>query len=201
HSQSTKKSGLMSSGGIGVTLGSSKNTYTQDTETRTEKASTVGSVLGSVNITAGKDLSIKSSDIVADKDINLAGQNVHITDAANTNSTRTAQSSSKSGLTLALSGVVGEAVNTAVQTAQAAKQEDDSRLAALQGIKAGLSGYQAWQGAQALESGAQTGSFVGIALSLGTQKSSSKQLQEQSVSQGSSLTAGKDLTIIAVGDG
>ncbi|WP_419736487.1 hemagglutinin repeat-containing protein [Pseudomonas sp. COR18] len=201
HSQSTKKSGLMSSGGIGVTLGSSKNTYTQSTETKTEKASTVGSVLGSVNITAGKDLTIKASDVVADKDINLAGQNVHITDAANTNSTRSAQTSSKSGLTLALSGVVGEAVNTAVQTVQAAKQEDDSRLAALQGIKAGLSGYQAWQGAQALESGAQTGSFVGISLSLGTQKSSSKQLQEQSVSQGSSLTAGKDLTIIATGNG
>ncbi|WP_019360673.1 hemagglutinin repeat-containing protein [Pseudomonas asplenii] len=201
HSQSTKKSGLMSSGGIGVTLGSSKNTYTQGTETKMEKASTVGSVLGSVNITAGKDLTIKASDVVADKDINLAGQNVHITDAANTNSTRSAQTSSKSGLTLALSGVVGEAVNTAVQTVQAAKQEDDSRLAALQGIKAGLSGYQAWQGAQALESGAQTGSFVGISLSLGTQKSSSKQLQEQSVSQGSSLTAGKDLTIIATGNG
>ncbi|MGY2292074.1 hemagglutinin repeat-containing protein [Pseudomonas sp. SDO528_S397] len=201
HSQSTNKSGLMSSGGIGVTLGSSKNTYSQNTETHTEKASTVGSVLGSVNITAGEDLSVKASDVVADKDINLAGQNVYITDAANTHSTQSAQTSSKSGLTLALSGVVGGAVNTAVQTVQAAKQEDDSRLAALQGIKAGLSGYQAWQGAQALDSGAQTGSFVGISLSLGTQKSSSKQLQEQSFSQGSSLTAGKDLTIIATGNG
>ncbi|WP_191488226.1 hemagglutinin repeat-containing protein [Pseudomonas sp. FEN] len=201
HSQSTKKSGLMSSGGIGVTLGSSKNAYTQSTESQMQKASTIGSVLGSVSITAGKDLSVKASDVVADKDINLAGQNVYITDAANDSSTRTAQESSKSGLTLALSGVVGEAVNTAVQTVQAAKQEDDSRLAALQGVKAGLSGYQAWQGAQAIQSGASTGSFVGIALSLGTQKSSSKQVQEQSTSQGSSLTAGKDLNIIAVGSG
>ncbi|WIE49868.1 hemagglutinin repeat-containing protein [Pseudomonas sp. GM17] len=64
-----------------------------------------------------------------------------------------------------------------------------------------MSGYQAWQGAQALESGAQAGSFVGIALSLGTQKSSSKQLQEQSVSQGSSLTAGNNLNVIATGNG
>ncbi|NWA29171.1 hemagglutinin repeat-containing protein [Pseudomonas gingeri] len=201
HSQSTKESGLMGSGGIGVTLGSSKNTYSQSTESQMQKASTVGSVLGSVNITAGKDLSVKASDVVADKDINLAGQNVYITDAANGSSTQTTQESSKSGLTLALSGVVGEAVNTAVQTVQASKQEDDSRLAALQGVKAGLSGYQAWQGAQAIQSGASTGSFVGIALSLGTQKSSSKQVQEQSTSQGGSLTAGKDLNIIAVGSG
>ncbi|MGF6362632.1 filamentous hemagglutinin [Pseudomonas frederiksbergensis] len=201
HSQSTKKSGLISSGGIGVTLGSSKNTYKQDTESQTQKASTVGSVLGNVNITAGKDLTVKASDVVAGKDISLIGKNVSIIDAASDSSTRTSQESKKSGLTLALSGVVGEAVNTAVQTAQEAKHEDDTRLAALQGIKAGLSGYQAWQGAQAIESGAKEGSFVGIALSLGTQKSSSKQVQEQSVSQGSSLTAGNDLHVIATGNG
>ncbi|MHA6129916.1 hemagglutinin repeat-containing protein [Pseudomonas fluorescens group sp. PF-1] len=201
HSQSTKKSGLISSGGIGVTLGSSKNTYKQDTESQTQKASTVGSVLGNVNITAGKDLTVKASDVVAGKDISLIGKNVRIIDAASDSSTRTSQESKKSGLTLALSGVVGEAVNTAVQTAQEAKHEDDTRLAALQGIKAGLSGYQAWQGAQALESGAKEGSFVGIALSLGAQKSSSKQVQEQSVSQGSSLTAGNDLHVIATGNG
>ncbi len=74
-------------------------------------------------------------------------------------------------------------------------------MAALQGVKAGLSGYQAYQAAQALSSGAEAGSFAGIALSLGTQKSSSTQVQEQSVSQGSSLTAGNNLTIIATGSG
>ncbi|RMP19843.1 putative hemolysin, partial [Pseudomonas coronafaciens pv. atropurpurea] len=201
HSQSTKKSGLMGTGGIGVTLGSSKNSYKQETESQTQKGSTVGSVLGNVNVIAGKDLTVKASDVVAGKDIKLIGQNVSIVDAANDATTRSAQESKKSGLTLALSGVVGEAVNTTIQTAKDAKHEDDTRLSALQGVKAGLSGYQAWQGAQALESGAQAGSFVGIALSLGTQKSSSSQLEEQSVSQGSNLTAGNDISVIATGTG
>ncbi|WP_050492130.1 hemagglutinin repeat-containing protein, partial [Pseudomonas syringae] len=61
HSQSTKKSGLMSTGGIGVTLGTAKNAFTQDSENQTQKGSTVGSVLGDVNITAGKDLTVKAS--------------------------------------------------------------------------------------------------------------------------------------------
>ncbi|WP_449105265.1 hemagglutinin repeat-containing protein [Pseudomonas mohnii] len=158
-------------------------------------------MLGNVNITAGKDLTVKASDVVAGKDISLIGKNVSIIDAVSDSTTRTIQESKKSGLTLALSGVVGEAINTAEQTAQEAKHEDDTRLAALQGIKAGLSGYQAWQGAQAVEAGAQEGSFFGISLSLGAQKSSSKQVQEQSVSQGSSLTAGNDLRVIATGNG
>jgi len=95
----------------------------------------------------------------------------------------------------------GKRVNTAVQTAQDAIHENDTRLSALQGVKAGLSGYQAYQGAQALESGAQAGEFVGISISLGGQKSSSKQIQEQSVSQGSNLTAGGNLSLVATGNG
>lgn len=201
HSQSTKKSGLMSSGGIGVTLGSSKLASAQSTHTETQKGSTVGSVLGNVNITAGKNLTIKASDAIAGGDISLAAQNVNILAAQNESTIRQTQESKKSGLTLALSGVVGEAVNTAYQTAQAARHEDDTRLAALQGVKAGLSGYQAYQAAQALSSGAEAGSFAGVSLSLGTQKSSSTQVQEQSVSQGSTLTAGKNLYIVATGSG
>ncbi|SHN27059.1 filamentous hemagglutinin family N-terminal domain-containing protein [Pseudomonas asturiensis] len=201
HRQSTKKSGLMGTGGIGVTLGSSKNTYQQSTESTTQKVSTVGSVLGDVNVTAGKDLNVIASDIVSGKNIRLTGQNVSILDAASNASTRSLQESKKGGVTLALSGVVGEAVNATVQNAQEAKHEEDTRLSALQGVKAGLSGYQAWQGAQSLESGAQAGSFFGIALSLGGQTSSSTQLEEQSVSQGSSITAGNNLSVIATGNG
>ncbi|RBL65587.1 adhesin, partial [Pseudomonas sp. MWU13-2625] len=45
------------------------------------------------------------------------------------------------------------------------------------------------------------GQFVGISISLGSQQSSSKQTQEQVVSQGSSLTSGNNLSIVAAGSG
>lgn len=45
------------------------------------------------------------------------------------------------------------------------------------------------------------GHFVGVSVSLGSQKSNSRQTQEQSVSRGSSLTSGNNLTIVAAGNG
>ncbi|WP_427196412.1 hemagglutinin repeat-containing protein [Pseudomonas aeruginosa] len=203
RSESKKKSGLMSSGGIGITLGTAKNASTQDTRTVVNQGSTIGNVLGDVDMRAGKNLSITASDVVAGKDINLVGQNVSILAADNQNVSEQTRKTSKSGLTLALSGTVGSAIDATYQNAKQARNEDDSRLSALQGIKAGLSGVQAWQAAQ--QSGGMTGEnsaqFVGISASLGSQKSSSRQRQEQQISQGSTLTAGGNLNIIATGSG
>ncbi|MFK8400298.1 hemagglutinin repeat-containing protein [Pseudomonas sp. BGr12] len=203
HAESKKKSGLMSSGGIGLTLGSSSLKTTQDDHTEQTRGSTIGSVLGNVDIQAGKDLTIRGSDLVAGKDINLIGQNVSILEAQNRNRSEETREQKKSGLTLALSGSVGSAVNTAYQSSKEARHEDDSRLAALKGIQAGLTGYQAWQASQqgGGMSGDTTGQFVGIALSLGTQQSKSKTTQEQSIGQGSTLTAGNNLSILATGAG
>nr|WP_318652510.1 hemagglutinin repeat-containing protein [Pseudomonas sp. PDM19] len=202
HAESKKKSGLMSSGGIGVTLGSSSLKTTQDDHTEQTRGSTIGSVLGNVDIQAGKGLTIRGSDLVAGKDINLIGQNVSILEAQNRNRSEETREQKKSGLTLALSGSVGSAVNTAYQSSKEARHEDDSRLAALKGIQAGLTGYQAWQAA---EQGGMTtdnaGNFVGIAISLGSQQSKSKTVQEQSIGQGSTLTAGNNLNILATGAG
>lgn len=203
HSSSTKKSGLMSSGGIGVTLGSSSNQNTFTSSIETTRASNIGSVLGSVDIQAGKDLTIRGSDVVAGKDISLVGQNVSILASENNNRSEQTSKSKTSGLTLALSGTVGSAVDSAYKTAKQAKSEDDGRLSALQGVKAGLTGVQAWQAAQQNGgmNGANAGQFVGIAISLGSQKSSSKQTQEQTANQGSSLTSGNNLSIVAAGNG
>ncbi|MDR9879381.1 hemagglutinin repeat-containing protein [Pseudomonas allii] len=203
HSSSTKKSGLMSSGGIGVTLGSSSNQNTFTSSIETTRASNIGSVLGSVDIQAGKDLTIRGSDVVAGKDISLVGQNVSILASENNNRSEQTSKRKTSGLTLALSGTVGSAVDSAYKTAKQAKSEDDGRLSALQGVKAGLTGVQAWQAAQQNGgmNGANAGQFVGIAISLGSQKSSSKQTQEQTANQGSSLTSGNNLSIVAAGNG
>ncbi|MBO2930307.1 hemagglutinin repeat-containing protein [Metapseudomonas otitidis] len=198
-----KKSGLMSSGGIGITLGSSSLKGSQQSSVETTRVSTVGSVQGDVEIQAGKALGVTGSDVVAGRDIRLTGQEVSISAAENHSRSEQRQESKKSGLTLALSGAVGAAVNTAYETAQAARdseQSGDSRMAALQGVKAGLSGYQAWQAAEQGGMTADNASqFVGISLSLGTQKSSSKQVLEQQVSQGSNVNAGRDLSIQARG--
>ncbi len=146
----TKKSGLMGTGGIGFTIGSSKSTHDlrEQGTTQSESFSTVGSTDGSVSITAGKQAHIGGADIIAQKDISLTGDSVVI-EPGHDKRTRDEKFEQKSsGLTVALSGAAGSAVNSAVQTARDAKGESDDRLASLKATKAALSGVQASQGAE-----------------------------------------------------
>ncbi|MCK2512913.1 hemagglutinin repeat-containing protein, partial [Escherichia coli] len=106
--------------------------------------------------------------------------------------------------TLALSGTAGSALNTTVETVQAAKSAGNSRLEALQGVKAALSGAQAVQAGRLADAqGADAGNnnTVGISLSYGSQSSKSEQQSEQTVAKGSTLTAGNNLSIQATGSG
>ncbi|EJN3594196.1 hemagglutinin repeat-containing protein, partial [Escherichia coli] len=80
----------------------------------------------------------------------------------------------------------------------------NSRLEALQGVKAALSGAQAVQAgrlADAQGADAENNNTVGISLSYGSQSSKSEQQSEQTVAKGSTLTAGNHLSIQATGSG
>ncbi|WP_187644207.1 hemagglutinin repeat-containing protein, partial [Escherichia coli] len=79
-----------------------------------------------------------------------------------------------------------------------------SRLEALQGVKAALSGVQAVQAgrlAEAQGNQKENNNTVGISLSYGSQSSKSEQQSEQTVAKGSTLTAGNNLSIQATGSG
>ncbi|WP_032912330.1 hemagglutinin repeat-containing protein, partial [Yersinia frederiksenii] len=107
--------------------------------------------------------------------------------------------SKQSGITLALSGAVGSAINSAVTTAQDAKKETNGRLQALQTTKAVLQGVQAAQGGVLAN---ETGdpNAVGVSISLGSQKSKSESRLEQTTASGSNIAAGNNLSITATGN-
>ena len=201
----TKKSGLMGTGGIGFTIGSSKSTHDlrEQGTTQSESFSTVGSTGGNVSIAAGKQAHIGGADIIAQKDISLTGDSVVI-EPGHDKRTRDEKFEQKSsGLTVALSGAAGSAVNNAVTTAQSAKQSSDSRLAALQGTQAALSGVQAGQ-AVALDqvkgdSDKRNNNTIGVSASIGSQSSKSSSHMESETTTGSSLSAGNNVTIKATG--
>lgn len=201
----TKKSGLMGTGGIGFTIGSSKTTHDlrEQGTTQSESFSTVGSTGGNVSITAGKQAHIGGADIIAQKDISLTGDSVVI-EPGHDKRTRDERFEQKSsGLTVALSGAAGSAVNNAVTTAQSAKQSSDSRLAVLQGTQAALSGVQAGQ-AVALDqakgdSDKRNNNTIGISASIGSQSSKSSSHTESETTTGSTLSAGNNVTIKATG--
>ncbi|MBA0035795.1 hemagglutinin repeat-containing protein [Pantoea sp. BIGb0393] len=190
-----KKSGLSGTGGIGVSYGSNAQKSTTTTHTDSVRGSTVGSVQGNLTMQAGSDLLLHGSDAIAGKDLTLAGKNVTVSAAEQGLTQRDTYETKQSGLTLALSGVAGGALNTAVTTARDAREESSGRLQALKGVQAALTGVQA---AQATQPGAASqDNAIGVSLSYGSQQSKSETNLTQQTHQGSTLTAGNNLNVIA----
>lgn len=198
----TKKSGLMGTGGIGITVGSSKSTHDlrEAGTTQSQSFSTVGSTGGNVVITAGNQAHIGGADLIAGKDMSLSGSSVIIDPGHDKRTRDETFEQKKSGLTLALSGTVGSAINNAVTSAQDTKEESDGRLKALQATKTVLSGVQAGQAAEAANLTADPNA-MGVSLSLTTQKSKSQQHAESDAVTGSTLNVGNNLSITANGKG
>ncbi|MBG3014627.1 hemagglutinin repeat-containing protein [Proteus faecis] len=217
-----KRRGVFSNGGIGFTIGqqSSRHQVDEQGTTQSQSASAIGSTQGSVNITTNDKLHIGGADIVANKEINLTGDSVQIDPGFDKRTREETFESKQSGLSVALSGTVGSALNTAVSTAQQARKESDGRLSALQGTKAALSGVQAGlayqqdsltsqaaaaknaeTGVKAGDDGAEKGATntIGVSVSYGSQSSKSETHTESAVSQGSTLNAGQNLSITATG--
>nr|WP_277972654.1 hemagglutinin repeat-containing protein [Pantoea agglomerans] len=217
-----KKSGLMSSGGIGFTIGKQSTRHEIDEKgtTQSQSVSTVGSSQGSVDITAGNRLHVGGADLVAGQDLNLTGDSVTIDPGFDSRSRKETFEQKQSGLSIALSGTAGSALNTAVSSAQQARKSGDGRVSALQNTQAALNGVQAAQAAQMDglntaaanahnaagdlkpgQDGYQEGSTntIGVSASYGSQSSKSEARTESSQSQGSTLTAGRNLTVTATG--
>jgi filamentous hemagglutinin len=190
----------MGSGGIGFTIGSSKSTHDlrEKGTTQSQSFSTVGSTGGNVAISAGNQAHIGGADLIAGKDLSLSGDSVIIEPGHDRRTRDETFEQKKSGLTVALSGTVGSAINNAVSAAQETKEQSDGRLKALQATKTVLSGVQA---GQAADMAATTGdpNAMGVSLSLTTQKSKSQQHAESDAVAGSTLNAGNNLSITANG--
>ncbi|MHB9812387.1 contact-dependent inhibition effector tRNA nuclease [Escherichia coli] len=196
----TKKSGLTGTGGIGFTIGSSKTTHDRREAgtTQSQSASTIGSTAGNVSITAGKQAHISGSDVIANRDISITGDSVVVDPGHDRRTVDEKFEQKKSGLTVALSGTVGSAINNAVTSAQETKESSDSRLKALQATKTALSGVQAGQAAT-MASATGDPNATGVSLSLTTQKSKSQQHSESDTVSGSTLNAGNNLSVVATG--
>lgn len=200
HQRQEKKSGLSGTGGIGISYGSQSLKVTDNAQEVTHRGSTIGSINGNVSLSAGHDLAVHGSDLIAGQDMTLAGKNVSITAATDSSAQTHSVEQKSSGLTLALSGTAGSALNTSVSTLKQARETDNDRLAALQAVKGALT---AGQGAQAVFADQATGNqagndnTVGISLSYGSQSSTSTQTMKETTAKGSSLFAGNNLSLVA----
>ncbi|MFG3851073.1 hemagglutinin repeat-containing protein, partial [Escherichia coli] len=104
-----------------------------------------------------------------------------------------------SGLTVALSGTVGSAINNAATMAREAKETSDSRLAVLKGTQAVLSGVQAGVNHGLQQQSADPNNGIGVSISLNHQQSKSETKYQHDIVSGSTLSAGNNVSVTATG--
>jgi len=208
HYNHTQESGLMSGGGIGITIGSREQTdqYAADGSVQSQYRSLVGSTNGNLGITAGANAKVSGSDLIAANNIDLTAQNITLDTGLDREHSSESHDFKQSGLTLALTSPVVTAVQTAQQMKQAAGQTRDHRMQALAGISAGLAGYDAYnqvKAGQAVENGnlADQAGGINVSISIGNSSSHSDTTRASEQHFGSSLAAGHDINLSATGAG
>ncbi|WP_418254616.1 hemagglutinin repeat-containing protein [Gallibacterium anatis] len=192
-----KKSGLMSSGGIGFTIGSRAQQHDyQDKEiTQSDARATIGSLGGDVTFVAGEQATILGTDVIAqaDKAINITSKSMTVDAGKDLIERREQHQFKQSGLTVSLSTPATDMGMKARESLARSQQVTDSRLKALYAIKAAQEGVIAAQEAKKAVETVQAGKKADFKVSIGVGSSQSASSSEttQITHQGSTLNAGQ----------
>ena len=200
YTEEVKKSGLLSGGGLGFTIGSEKRKDQYDNQNVEQAGSTVGSISGSVSVEAGKDASISASDVLAGKDISLTGQNVTIESADNTYNYQEKHEYKKTGITVSLGGTTVDAVQKITDPIKRAEQVKDEKLAALYALNT-VHDLQKNLNAVGntldnIDAKDESAAFK-ISIGIGSTSSKSHLDSETTLAKGSNVAAGGDITVTA----
>ena len=196
HFQDTQKSGLFSSG-IGFTIGSQQQQSDAQSTATFAAPSTVGSLGGNITLSAGDTYTQIGSDVLAPMgDITIAANTVNIQEARETSYSQTEQRFKQGGLSFSLSSPVVDTAQRLQGQINAAGDTQSSRMQALAAANSALAVTDIQQQLQ----GGQASDF-NLNISLGSSESRSNSTSDSDTARGSSLIAGGNLAIHALGEG
>ena len=135
YAKQVKKSGLLSGGGLGFTIGTEKRKDQYSNADLLQKASTVGSTSGNVSIESGNKTEIGASAVLAGKDISITGENVQISSKDNVYHSEEKHEYKKSGLTVSANGGAADILTNTIDYAKKASNARDKHLKALYGAE------------------------------------------------------------------
>ena len=210
-----RKSGVMSTGGLGVSVGTT-NTDTDHQQRSTDPVgSTVGSLTGDIRITANHNATIAASDLISRQgDINITADSVDITPGDEVIRSDIQHRTSFTGVTASVSGGAADSINTVMHSSERAQETDNNALAILHGWKAANAMKNLPEQLDDLKhidqdfanpdavnpaEGEKTAN-IDVAVSVGSSRSESHQQTDQHTAQGSTLSAGGTITMTATGE-
>uniref|UniRef100_UPI0030794406 two-partner secretion domain-containing protein n=1 Tax=Phascolarctobacterium succinatutens TaxID=626940 RepID=UPI0030794406 len=196
YRKSVKKSGILSGGGLGFTIGKEKQKDQYANQNTEQVGSTVGSVKSNVNLDADEAANVKGSTVVAGKNINITGENVSI---ENSNSIYNAQEKhefKRTGLSVSVGGGYVDVVNNAANSVKHATEVEDKRLGALVAVKGYKDADKAIKDIKG-KGGGKINENLYVNISLGTTKSKSESNSTTTVANASEVKAGGDVSIVS----
>ena len=143
YAKQVKKSGLLSGGGLGFTIGTEKRKDQYAESGLMQKGSLIGSAKGNLSISSSGQTQVEGSTLVAGKDMTVIGENISISSKDNVYTSTESHEYKKSGLTVALGGALVNTAESIVTPLQKAASAEDKRLSALYGVEAGKNMYGA----------------------------------------------------------
>jgi len=199
QAKTTSHTGLMNNGGLSVLIG---NRSTQDGLTVNEtsyRGSTVGSLQGSVTMSAGNDVHITGSDVLSQTGTAIVGKNVTIDAAVGSTDITQTQKVSQAGINVGLSGGLINGAQSVYGMAQAGHDVQDSRLKALYASQAAYTANDGYNAYQAAAKEGSVSSGINLRLGIGGSSASSTGTTHDETAYGSHIHSAGDITLAATG--
>lgn len=201
YEKRVKKSGLLSGGGLGFTIGTEKRKDQYSDADLLQKASTVGSVSGNVSIESGNKTEVGASAVLAGKNISITGENVQISSKDNVYHSDEKHEYRKSGLTVSVGGDTIKAFQKVEAPLAKATAVSDNRLKALYGYEAYNTVKSDLKGENSALKDLSSGKVhLAVSVGIGSTSSQSENHSVRTEAQGSTLSAGENVSIQAKSD-
>jgi filamentous hemagglutinin len=212
HSRDEKKSGLMSSGGLGFTVGKVQQGNANTVTTTQAVGSTVGSLQGDVVIQAGQAYRQTGSSVLTPQgDIDVQAQSLTIQEARQQTRVDSSSYSKQSGLTVGLGGGALDMAQNTLQSGKAAASAGNQRNQALNALMTYAAGTDLIEQGKAVsqaaerngvmgsdgQPGAAAASGIKVSVSVGSSQSRSHSLSNSDTAAASMLKAGGDIRLNA----
>ena len=204
HHEKTRKSGAGATGGLSV--GKRHKTHAVTATRQGNTPGTLGSLHGNTTIRAGKGLHVTDGRILAPHgNITLTGEQVVIGATHDTHHHQESLEVKQSGLTLRVDVPLLNAMQNLERQVEAADHTDHPLIQGLAAASAGLAVGNAAQSIPAQSSAdsaaANNMGNVRVSINVGASRQSTHSLTDATTAVGSTVAAGKNITVQATGKG
>ncbi|WP_425612835.1 hemagglutinin repeat-containing protein [Xanthomonas oryzae] len=170
--------------------GYNKKNHLDDNAQVSQVASSVGSLGGSVSLTAGGAYTQSASNVVAAKDVDITAASIQLLTANDSHAASQQDDDLKIGAFARIKSPLIDLINNVDDA-----RKSDGRLGAMQGMAAAANAYQSASAISSMAGGAGGGNLLSVEAGVGFATNESSFNSSSQISQGSTITGGGNVRL------